>query len=53
MIVKLTRRQVILVKAEPSYGTPATLTPADAILVKVGSTINVSGEEVKRDILRC
>lgn len=50
--MKLTRRQVILVKAEPSYGTPATLTPADAILVKVGSTIDVSGEEVKRDILR-
>lgn len=50
--MKLTRRQVILVKAEPTYKAEVTPTGADAILVNAGSSLDVAAEEIKRNNLR-
>lgn len=50
--MKLTRRRVILVKQEPTYKAAVTPVAADAILVNMGSSMDVAGEEVTRNIFR-
>lgn len=50
--MKLTRRRVILAKAEATYKAATTPDGTDALLVNMGSSMDVAGEEIKRTFLR-